>query len=310
MNRIIVVVSIVSLAAGGAHAADAAPSPPKNGDLWEVTSQMTMEGMPAGMGMPAQTRRVCTGKEWTKPPVASDEHNCQMTDFKTTATKSSWKVSCQGMNGEGEITRTSPDAYTGWMKMSAPQGTMTMNLTGKRVGDCDSAEAKKEREAQIAHIQAQVAANDKTLADMKRQTCMSPVESLDLKTLNMQAATCDGPEYKAAFCDKLKTDDGVKLTCKREKSDPESGLIALAQFCGADAAALKTPVCGKAQAAEDFETLGACCPDQARALAAQRCAGRTYTSLIGNKYQSFCSMYARDLLDQGKVSPPKSPTPH
>ena len=61
------VASAVMLSAPGASYAAA------TGDLWESTTQMTMEGMPAGMGIPAQTRRVCAAKEWTKPPVQNDQ---------------------------------------------------------------------------------------------------------------------------------------------------------------------------------------------------------------------------------------------
>ena len=58
-----------------------------------------------------------------------------------------------GMSGEGEITRTSPAAYTGFIKMTTPQGAMTINLSGKRVGDCDAGEARTQRDAQVARTE-------------------------------------------------------------------------------------------------------------------------------------------------------------
>lgn len=43
------------------------------------------------------------------------------------------------MTGHGEITRQSPDAYTGSITFESPQGNMTINLGGQRIGDCDDA---------------------------------------------------------------------------------------------------------------------------------------------------------------------------
>ena len=39
------------------------------------------------------------------------------------------------MTGDGEMTFTD-DTYTGAVNMTTPQGAMTMQMSGKRVGDC------------------------------------------------------------------------------------------------------------------------------------------------------------------------------
>jgi hypothetical protein len=298
MKRFLCSLSLVALAASAVCAAGTALA--ATGDMWEVTSQMTMEGMPPGMGMPAQTRRVCSAKEWTKPPVSQDDRSCETTDFKSSPTKSSWKMKCEGMTGEGEINRTSPDAYTGWIKMTASEGMMTLNLTGKKVGECDAVEAKKEREATVARVQAQVAAGEKLAADTKHQTCMAPAESLNLKMFNYQTIACTEPSYKVAFCDKLRTYEGFKLVCERVRSDPENGLAPVARFCSADPTAMKKVACPQALKNEDLDVLGQCCPVQAQAIAAEHCAGRAYTSMMGDKYQGFCATFAKDLLGAGR----------
>lgn len=126
-----------------ASGADAAPAAKEPGDRWEITSKMSMEGMP--MEMPATTQRVCTAKTWSEPPGGNADKNCETLEFKNTATTTTWKVRCAGppaMTGVGEITRQSPDAYKGTMKIASSDGEMTMKLSGRRVGDCDRAASK------------------------------------------------------------------------------------------------------------------------------------------------------------------------
>jgi hypothetical protein len=61
------------------------------------------------------------------------------TEFTTTGNTSNWKIACQSppMTGTGTITRTG-DGYTGAITFNSAQGAMTVNLTGRRVGDCNN----------------------------------------------------------------------------------------------------------------------------------------------------------------------------
>ncbi len=119
-----------------AAAEPAAPAKEK-GVLWEMTSQMSMEGMP--MALPAQKMKVCAQKD--QPPVRADErHKCTNSDFKKDGTKVTWKTFCAGppeMTGEGEITFSDADNYTGTIKFASSDGSVTTKLTGMRVGDCE-----------------------------------------------------------------------------------------------------------------------------------------------------------------------------
>jgi len=125
---------------GGTLVAIAAdpPAAPK-GDQWEVVSQMGMDGLP--MPMPPQKVVVCAPKEWKEPPGGADERRkCKVSDFKLAGPKATWKVHCDGppaMDGDGEITRSGPDAFTGAIKFTSTEAAMTVKLTGKRLGDCD-----------------------------------------------------------------------------------------------------------------------------------------------------------------------------
>ncbi len=107
------------------------------GDLWEVTQQMTMEGMP--MKMPANTMQVCAAKEWTQPPGGNRE-GCTSSAFAQSGSTVTWTTTCTGqqsMTGQGEVTRDSADHYKGTIKLMGDGFAMTIQLEGKRVGDCD-----------------------------------------------------------------------------------------------------------------------------------------------------------------------------
>ncbi len=130
-GRLAAAASLVLLALAPAQAAD----PP--GVLWQTTSQMVMEGMP--MAFPPQNLQVCAAKEWKKPPPGGDP-SCVTSDYKVVGNKATWTMQCSGdepMTGSGEITFEGPDAYTGAIKATAEGMSMTIKLTGKKVGTCD-----------------------------------------------------------------------------------------------------------------------------------------------------------------------------
>jgi hypothetical protein len=232
-----------------ALAADTAVKEP--GDLWEVTSQMSMEGMP--MAMPANTQRVCAPKTWTEPPGGGPDKSCQTTEFKNSGTSVTWKMRCAGppaVTGQGEITRTSPEAYKGTMTMAMEgQGTMTMKLSGRRVGDCDGGETKRQVEA----IKAQASAATAQAADAQVAMCKATVEAMDLKSMSVYASMC--PDLQKMFCDKLETTDGFQRVCEREEGAGTS-LAEAASHCGKTVAALKKPKCDDALKNLSFDLLG------------------------------------------------------
>ena len=115
-----------------AHAAE----PP--GVLWETTSQMAVAGMPTQM--PVQTQKVCSAKNWTKPPPGGDK-SCVTSDYRMVGNKATWKMQCSGqmpMQGTGELTFESADSYTGAIQATSQGTNMTIKLAGKKVGTCDN----------------------------------------------------------------------------------------------------------------------------------------------------------------------------
>ena len=122
----------------------AVQSPMRPG-TWETTVKMSMPGMPAGAGMPEmKSSRCVTAAQLAKDPAAglssatAVQKGCTVSDYKATGNVVSWKMACTGdqpMTGTGELTFKG-DTYTGAMKMSMAQGELTMQMAGKRAGDC------------------------------------------------------------------------------------------------------------------------------------------------------------------------------
>ena len=117
-----------------------ADTPAPTGALWEVTSQMSMEGMP--MQMPAQTSTVCTPRDWSQPPSSSNQgQECTTSDFVKDGNRITWKSVCDGqmpMTGTGEIILEGDDAYSGEVRYASDEGDMVINMNGHRIGDCDN----------------------------------------------------------------------------------------------------------------------------------------------------------------------------
>ena len=103
------------------------------GDLWQVTTKMSMPGMT----MPGQSSQVCAAKTWTKPP-GGERQGCTTSNFARNGNTATWDTVCTGqqsMMGHGEIT-LSGDTYKGTIKLSGNGFAMTIELEGKKLGDC------------------------------------------------------------------------------------------------------------------------------------------------------------------------------
>jgi len=119
--------------------------------LWEVTSQMSMSGMPNMPQMGGRTQEVCVTQamidKYGGPYSNPQNAQCQVTNVSLTPTGMSADLSCTGrMSMTGTVKTTFVDANTTkttmLMNMSMPNGqpmTMTMNATSTYKGaDCGS----------------------------------------------------------------------------------------------------------------------------------------------------------------------------
>jgi hypothetical protein len=133
---------MLAVAMAGALSVTAlAQSGPRRDGTWEVTMEMSMPGMPAGMAMPPMKVTQCiTPQEAQDPeklvprqPQQPNNGDCKVSDYKVEGNKVSWKMACTGrqkMTGTGEVVYTA-DTYTGMMQMNMEGGNMPGQMTMK-----------------------------------------------------------------------------------------------------------------------------------------------------------------------------------
>lgn len=117
---------------------------------WEMSMQMQMPNMPAGVQMPVTKTVLCISPDQAKDPAnaiprqsgrgrATGKDDCKMTDMKTSGNTLTWSMTCtspEKMTATNEMTFTGDDSFTSTMKMVMAQGEMTTKTTAKRIGDC------------------------------------------------------------------------------------------------------------------------------------------------------------------------------
>lgn len=141
MRLILALTVLATLICEGAHAA----APNMRAGMWEITVRMDMPGMPGGM--PPQVVKQCLTQKDTENPQkitqgSQGADNCQISNYQLKGNTASWDMACKGaeeMTGSGTIT-FGGDSYTGTTRMTMKSGgqphNMTMQYSGKRIGDC------------------------------------------------------------------------------------------------------------------------------------------------------------------------------
>jgi hypothetical protein len=283
------------------------------GDLWEVTNEMSMPGMPAGMQMPQRPpQRICRARNSDAPPVADNDGRCEMYDVKRSASTFAWKMRCEGnTTGTAEMTYEGRDSYKGSMVMAVSGQTMTMKMTGKRVGDCDAGEPKR----QMVAMQQRAAAAQQQAADAFAAMCKGGVDSMMPQHLGPDSPyKCDA-RYKTDFCSRLQTAEGFAIVAPRQPSQVAGlqggDLKEASAFCGVNGDEIRVRLCKRADEQESLEFLASSCLGYARTsgaplanpgdsfgsvIIARECAGRTFSSPPQQQYRTFCSAAARQKL--------------
>ena len=282
------------------------------GELWEITSQMNIPGMPAGMG--GQTQRVCQGDDPERRAASDkDQKDCKVTDKKQTATRTTITMQCkQGTMTVDQQYNAARTEFKGSIKMTSKDGDFNMNTTGRKVGACNVQQAAKERDEKSAAMKKQVevamaqgAAAKKQYADSQIKQCATALENMNYTGFyvygqcykktdaqcksDMDTANRMSPEiWKsctariAEFCKRYQTQDGFLKTNADENA---------AQMCGVTTASIKAAECPKAAQSGSLAFLGPYCPVEAKPIAQEHCTQRDYTSRMGGKYAGFCDSY-------------------
>lgn len=112
----------------------------EKGILWEQTTQAEVPG--TTVQVPPITMKHCMKENWAEAPQAAGDpsHTCKNTNFNRSSNRLTWSVVCENppMTGEGEITFTGSDSYTGVVQFKSADTAMQVSLTGKKIGSCDN----------------------------------------------------------------------------------------------------------------------------------------------------------------------------
>ena len=305
---------IAAIALAGAMSISLAAFAAGTDDLWEVTTQMNMPGMPPGMG--GNTSQQCYEKDMRKNVTKSkNAQECTVTDYKESGNKLTITMSCKNNRSAvmEYVFNSGRTEYKGTMRMKDGGRDMVMNMSGRKIGTCDAQQAKSEREGQIAAMKAQASSAQAQADQAKKQgsdaqiaECSKAVDTMDMGKLGMYGRcyrksddTCNSmmnsygkmyPEVQSActakaaeFCKHYQTQDGFAKAGGNPKA---------AEMCGLSADKVKASLCPGAAKTESLDFVGRYCPNEAKPLAKKYCTGRDYTSRDGGKYAALCSSYA------------------
>lgn len=295
-------------------------------ELWEISSQMNMPGLPPGMG--ASTQQICQDKDPAKQAVpGQDMERCKVTDKKQTGTRMTVTVSCP--DGKGVIEQTYNAARTEFkstVRMTTREGEMTMSMSGRKVGSCDAQQARRQREAQMAKMKEQsneAAQYSKKQADEQIKQCAVALDTMDAGKFGIYAQCRQQPE----LCKAMDHDPALKqagATCKARQTDycrryqTEDGFLkakadkAGAAMCAVSVDEVKGKLCPVAAKKESLAFLGRYCLAEAKPFADKHCAGRDFTALRstggkGDKYSEFCYAYMSNASIESAEAPREAP---
>lgn len=304
------------LVAGLAHAQ-------QTGELWEMTSQMSMQGMPAGM-IPAQTQQVCQSKAFDRTPGQEDPSKCKITNLRQSPTRIQYDVRCEGnppMTGSADYTfEANRTRMKGTMRVVSKDGEMTMQLTGRKVGSCDPAETRRAQNKQVEDAKKQHAAIMKQADDEQIRGCRQSLEKMEpsfgvvgicARRSDQECKAMMGgltPPVKNActanmkeYCGRYQTRDGL-LRIGTSKARLEQ----TASLCGQSLASVRAKLCPAAVKDDALPFIAQQCPVEAKAIAQRECGGRAFTVAKGSRYGEFCAMYRGTLADAGGDDAPSS----
>jgi len=296
----------------------------QTGELWEMTSQMSMPGMPAGM-VPAQTSQVCQGQNFDRTPGQErDRSKCTISNMKQSPTRITYDIKCEGnppttgsADYQFEANRT---RMKGTMRMVTKEGEMTMQMSGRKVGACDPAETRRAQQKQVDDIKKQAADAQKQGDDQQISACRQDLEKMQ-PSFGIVGMCAAGEQ---AFCNPGATSAAVKKACTADMGEfckryqTRDGLLKIgtrkdtldrtAKLCKQPVASVRAKLCPAAVRDDALRFVAFHCPAEAKQIAARECGGRSFTVAAGSKYGEFCASYRGTLADAGNDDDAPAPS--
>jgi hypothetical protein len=294
----------------------ATPAPAQQtGELWEMTSQMSMQGMPAGM-IPAQTQQVCQGQNFDRTPGEEDRSKCTISNMRQSPTRIQYDVRCEGnppVTGSAdyqfEANRT---RMKGTMRMVTRDGEMVMQMTGRKVGACNPQEAQRAQQKQVDDFKKQAADMQKQGDDEQIRACRQDLDKMQpgfglvgLCAAGEQAYCSAASSVSSAvrtactadmktFCSRYQTRDGLlKIGTRKDTLDQ------VGKMCKQPVASVRARLCPAAVKEDALRFVAQHCPAEARVIAQRECGGRAFSVAEGSKYFEFCGSYRGAVADAG-----------
>ncbi len=268
---------IISLTAAAVMFTTSAYAAP--GESWEITTKTDMPGMPAGMSETTVT--VCMQKGAANDPkkLMQLESGCEITNLKTTGTKTTWKMRCDKdgdvMTGSGEVTQKS-DSFQGVTRLSGKSdGTginMTTNYQGKRIGAvCDTSAQPTIAIKGMENLNEMMGMASKQMASAMAEQCevsnYQPVELISGRFFG-PASACTGKEKFACKVINKNVVKSADVYVKLAKHDDTSD-FSIAKACEIDMTATTKTIC-KIVDSNNYQELKEYCPSEAKAFEPER----------------------------------------
>jgi len=245
-------------------------------ELWEMQVTMDM----GGMSMPTPSTNTCIPKGGSyRPDNEKKDKNCQVTDYKVSGNKVSWKMECTGkeaMSGSGEMTKTAT-TMKGVMKLKSRDMDMTQNINGKLVGTCDAAAQRRQIEATVADIKQRSAENTKQICeDSVTRDAESGGMGQGGAAMYHGKQLCTG--YQPQLCKKARAYTGTYKgyhAYSNYRSSPTSKMQGwgwVLSECKIDLDKQHTILCKQAVTEKAYRFIGGQCPVEAKTLNDKYCA--------------------------------------
>ena len=233
------------------------------GYRWEMTLRMQGMNLP-GMG---------GGQVQCLPAKGNDtpgmDEKCTVLESKRTGNRYRWKARCDGSVSTGDFTYQGDASFKGTVTVQDGGETLTMEMSGKRLGKCDYQPPRIVMPDMSGHCEEALKAMEPALFFGRGAMCANRKEDFCARV--RQAS----PEAYGRMADRVQYEKGAAST----------GVVTLESAlkqCGVKLAELKHRHCKAAVADGDCDFINRYCPEsKAACVARDYTSGRSYSAADG-----------------------------